>query len=49
VYCYDDDWQEAKMLITMPSATKLRVGTMTGPCPATPTKADMGDYVEFNR
>jgi len=49
VYCYDDDRQEAKMLITMPSATKLRVGTMTGPCPATPTKADMGDYVEFNR
>ena len=49
VYCYDDDRQEAKMLITMPSATKLRVGTMTGPCPATPTKADMSDYVEFNR
>ena len=45
VYCYDDGRQEAKVLITMPSATKLRVGT-TASCTGTPT---LGDYVEFDR
>ncbi|MFM9050670.1 MAG: hypothetical protein ACKOMX_11620 [Actinomycetota bacterium] len=46
VYCYDDGLQEAKVLITMPSATKLRVGTTTGSCTGTLT---IGDYVEFDR
>jgi len=46
VYCYDDGRSEDKVLVTMPSTTKLRVGTTTGPCTGTLT---MGDYVEFNR
>jgi len=46
VYCYHDGLQEAKVLITMPSATKWRVGTTTGSCTQTST---MGGYVEFDR
>ena len=46
VYCYDDGRQETKVLITMPSATKLRLGTTTGSCTGTQT---LGDYVEFDR
>ena len=46
VYCYDDGRQEAKVLITMPSATKLRVGTTTGSCTGAQT---LGVYVEFDR
>jgi hypothetical protein len=34
------------MLITMPSTTKLRVGTTTGSCTGTLT---IGEYVEFDR
>ena len=46
VYCYDDGRQEMKILITMPSATKVRVGKATGACTDPQT---MGDYVEFDR
>jgi hypothetical protein len=46
VYCYDDGLQESKVLITMPSATKLRVGTTTSSCTGTPM---MAEYVEFDR